>query len=81
MGMLDTLDLFTFSAQVIVRAFGTPVAVAWLNFSLTSIASWGKGRSLRIVQMIEDHHATVLGSSEGIKLVVIPLTERKEILQ
>jgi len=32
---------------------------------------------LRVVQMVQDHHAAVLGPPDGVKLVVVPLHMRQ----
>lgn len=78
---VDDPTVFAFLAQVIVCALSAAIASASLNLPVALVTGAGKGWSLRVVKVVEYHHAAVLGPSKGIKLIVIPLAERQELLQ
>jgi len=67
--------------QVIVRALWASEAVASLDLETTGIAGAGKGRGIWVVQMVQHHGTAVLGSPDGVKLVVVALAQRQERLQ
>ena len=67
-------------AQVEVDTLGAAVASAGLDLPIALIAGAGEGRGLRVVQVVEQHHATVLGSAKGVELVVVALAEGQELL-
>lgn len=67
-------------AQVEVDALRAAVASASLDLPVALVAGAGEGRGLRVVQVVEQHHAAVLGSAQGVKLVVVALAERQELL-
>ena len=52
-----------------------------LNLQTTAVASASKGWCIWVVQVIQHHGAAVLGPPDGVKLVVIALTQRQERLQ
>lgn len=81
MRMLHTTFLYTGSAQVEVLACSASVAIARLDRCLASIARGSKGRCLWVVQVVEHHHAAMLCAANGVKLVVVALTERQKVLQ
>ena len=68
-------------AEVIVLALGAAVARAGLDFPLAVVAGARKGGGLRVVQVVQHHHAAVLGPPQGVKLVVVALAQRQERLQ
>ncbi len=53
------------------------VACLCTSCRVTSVDSTGPwteaGVHLRVVQMVQDHHAAVLRSPDGVELVVVPL--------
>ena len=67
--------------QVVVRALWASEAVASLNLQATAVADTGKGWSIRVVQVVQHHCTAVLRSPDGVKLVVVALTQRQESLQ
>ena len=80
MGVHDSAVL-ALLAQVVVGALCAAVAPAGLNLPVALVAGAGKGGCLRVVQVVQHHHAAVLGPAQGVKLVVVPLAEREELLQ
>ena len=68
-------------AEVVVLALGAAVARAGLNLPLAVVAGARKGGGLRIVQVVQHHHAAVLGPPQGVELVVVALAQRQERLQ
>ena len=52
-----------------------------LNLQTTGVAGAGKGWSIWVVQMVQHHGTAVLGSPDGVKLVVVALAQRQERLQ
>ena len=70
------------AADVKVRACSAPIPCPWLDLNLTEAAVGGDSGCIGVVQVVEDHHAAVLGPSDGVKLVMIgPLAEIQEGLQ
>ena len=74
-------DVFAVDADVKIGADGAAIALAWLDLALAIVASGHKGRLLRVVQVIDHHHAAVLGAPQTVKLIVVALAERQEGLQ
>mmetsp|Transcript_14556 Transcript_14556/g.23719 ORF Transcript_14556/g.23719 Transcript_14556/m.23719 type:complete len:232 (-) Transcript_14556:3902-4597(-) len=70
----------TLSAKIKVGTGVAMMAVSRSNFSGTRKALLHELGSLTILQMPQDHHRRVLGSSEFIKLIVISTTEIQEAL-
>lgn len=79
--MLRPASLMTGGAQVIVCALWASEAMASLNLQSTTVAHASKGWSIRVVQVVQHHGTAVLGSPDGVKLVVVALTQRQESLQ
>ena len=70
------------AADVKVRACRATVPCPRLDLDLTEVTVGGDSGCIRVVQVVEDHHAAVLGPPDGVKLIVVgPLTEIKERLQ
>lgn len=69
------------SADVKVLADGAAPAKAWFNLASTRVAGGNKGRSLRVVYMVQHHHRRVLRPPQGVKLVPVALAKRQELLQ
>lgn len=69
------------STQVIVRALWASEAMASLDLQATQVADACKGRGIRVVQVVQHHGTAVLGSPDGVKLVVVALAQRQEGLQ
>ena len=67
--------------EVEVSALHTSEAMPRLNLHAAVVASAGKGGSIWVVQVVQHHCAAVLGPSDGVKLVVVALTQRQECLQ
>ena len=67
--------------EVIVCALCASEAMASLNLKPTAVACACKGRSIWVVQMVQHHSTAVLGSPDGVKLVVVALAQRQEGLQ
>lgn len=61
--------------QVVVSALHTSEPMACLNLHVAIVASAGKGWSIWVVQVIQYHCTAVLGPPDGVKLVVVALTE------
>jgi hypothetical protein len=60
-------------AHVKVGAHGAAQARADLDLLAAHVAVAGKRWRVRIVQVIQHHHAAVLGTPQRVKLVVIAL--------
>ena len=67
-------------AQVEVRAHRAAVALARLDLLLAVVAGAGEGGGIRVVQVVQHHHAAVLGPPQRVKLVVVALAQRQELL-
>ena len=74
-------NVFAVDADVKVGADGATVALAWLDLALAVVARGHKGRLLRVVQVVDHHHAAVLGAPQTVKLIVVALAERQEGLR
>ena len=73
--MLAPACVMTLCTQIKVRALWASEAMASLNLQATTIASAGKGWSIWVMQMVQHHSTAVLGSPDGVKLVVVALTQ------
>ena len=64
-------------AHVKVLALGVaaPVATPRFDFALTNVAVPGECRLVGVVQVIERHHARVLGTPQRVKLEMVPLAQ------
>ena len=67
-------------AQVKVRALCASVAMPCLYLQATAVAGAGEGWGVWVVQVVQHHGAAVLGPSDGVKLVVIALTQGQKRL-
>lgn len=52
-----------------------------LDLQAAGVADAGKGRGIRVVQVVQHHGTAVLGPPDGVKLVVVALAQRQESLQ
>ena len=66
--------------HVEVSALRAAIALPRLNFLAAVVAGAGEGGGLRVVQVVQHHHATVLGTSQAVELVVVALAQREECL-
>ena len=78
--MVVTVGLLAVAAHVEVLADGAAEAGARLNLHLALVAGRRKGGRLGVVQVVQDHHAAVLGAAHAVELVVVALAEREELL-
>ena len=72
--------LLAVAAHVEVLAHAAAESGARLDLDLTLVAGGRKGRRLRVVQVVQHHHAAVLGAAHAVELVVVALAERQELL-
>ena len=79
--MHNQATVLAVGTQVIVCALHTSEAMACFNLHVAVVASAGEGRSIWVVQVVQHHGTAVLGSPDGVKLVVVALTKRQERLQ
>ena len=79
--MVVTVGLLAVAAHVEVLADGAAEAGARLNLHLALVAGGGKGGRLRVVQVVQHHHAAVLGAAHAVELVVVALAERQKLLR
>lgn len=79
--MHDHAAVLAVGAQVVVCTLRAPEPMTSLNLEATVVAGAGKGGRIRVVQMVQHHSAAVLGSPDGVKLVVVALAQRQEGLQ
>ena len=68
-------------AHVEVLADGAAEALAGLDLHAAGVAGAGEGGRVRIVQVVQHHHAAVLRAPHAVKLVVVALAQRQERLQ
>ena len=73
--MLTPARVVTVGTQVIVGALRASKAMPSLNLQLAGVAGAGKGRSVWVVQVVQHHGAAVLGTPDGVELVVVALTQ------
>ena len=78
--MVVTVGLLAVAAHVEVLAHRAAKAGAGLDLHLALVAGGGKGGRLWVVQMVQHHHAAVLGTAHAVKLVVVALAEGQELL-
>jgi hypothetical protein len=55
-------------AHIKVCAHGTAQPSARLDFHMAEVAGGGEGGGLGVVQVVQHHHAAVLGATQGVKL-------------
>ena len=65
-------------AHVEVRAHRAAEAAAGLDLRITLVAAAGERRRVRVVEVVQHHHAAVLGAPERVELVVVALAQRQE---
>ena len=75
------VGLLAVAAHVEVLADRAAEAGARLNLHLALVAGGGEGGRLRVVQVVQHHHAAVLGAAHAVELVVVALAERQELLR
>ena len=73
---VDDPTVLALLAQVVVRALCAAIAAASLDLPVALVAGAGEGWGLRVVQVVEHHHAAVLGPPQGVELVVVALAQR-----
>ncbi len=76
-----TVGLLAVAAHVEVLADRAAEPGARLDLHLALVAGGGEGGRLGVVQMVQDHHAAVLGAAHAVELVVVALAERQELLR
>lgn len=81
MNVLTPARVVTVGTQVVVGALRASKAVPSLDLQLAGVAGAGKGGSVGVMQVVQHHGAAVLGAPDGVELVVVALTQRKESLQ
>lgn len=81
MNVLASPCVVAYCTQVKVRALWASEAMSSLDLVTTGVAGAGKGWGIWVVQMIQHHGTAVLGSPDGVKLVVVALAQRQERLQ
>ena len=69
------------SADVEVGAHGAAVTRPGLDLAVAHVAGGGEGGRVGVVQVVQHHHAAVLGAPQRVKLVVVALAQRQERLQ
>lgn len=67
-------------AHVKVLADRAAEALAGLNLHAAGVAGAGEGGRVRVVQVVQHHHAAVLRAPHAVKLVVVALAQRQERL-
>ena len=76
-----TIGLLAVAAHVEVLADRAAESGARLDLHLALVAGGSEGGRLGVVQMVQDHHAAVLGAAHAVELVVVALAERQELLR
>lgn len=68
-------------AHVKVLADSAAEALAGLDLVAAVVAGAGEGRGVRVVQVVQHHHAAVLRAPHAVELVVVALAQRQERLR
>ena len=68
-------------AQVKVWALPAAQPCPRLDLVVATIAGGGEGGGLRVVQVVQHHHAAVLGAPQRVELVVVALAQGQEGLR
>ena len=78
--MVVTVGLLAVAAHGKGLADRAAKAGAGLDLHLALVAGGGKGGRLWVVQMVQHHHAAVLGTAHAVELVVVALAEGQKLL-
>lgn len=68
-------------AHVEVLAHGAAEPLAGLDLHAAGVAGAGEGGRVRVVQVVQHHHAAVLRAPHAVELVVVALAQRQERLR